>query len=108
MSIISAEHVLTNTHQLLLLDVREHSSYLDGHVAGAIHLDLKQWEKLAKTAEGELNRSEVWWPAIGKLGIVGHTNVVVYGDGRIAKTARAGSSCNGMGQPSARPWRSSQ
>jgi thiosulfate/3-mercaptopyruvate sulfurtransferase len=88
MSIASAEHVLTRTDQLVL-DVRDRSSYLEGHVANAIHLDLKQWEQLAKTADGELHRSEVWWPAIGALGIDGRKTVVVYDDGRLTEAARA-------------------
>jgi thiosulfate/3-mercaptopyruvate sulfurtransferase len=88
MSIASAEHVLTRADQLVL-DVRDRSSYLEGHVANAIHLDLKQWEQLAKTADGELQRSEVWWPAIGALGIDGRKTVVVYDDGRMTEAARA-------------------
>lgn len=88
MTIASAERVLTHI-DLLVLDVRDRSAYLDGHVAGAIHLDLKQWEQLAKTSEGELDRSEVWRPAIGALGIDGRRTVVVYDDGRMTEAARA-------------------
>ncbi len=88
-SISSAEDVLSRTEQLLVLDVRDRASYLEGHVANAIHLDLKRWEQLAKTADGELHRAEVWWPAIGALGIDGRTTIVVYDDGRMTEAARA-------------------
>jgi thiosulfate/3-mercaptopyruvate sulfurtransferase len=88
MSIASAEQVLARADQLVL-DVRDRPSYLAGHVGKAVHLDLKQWEQLAKTAGGELHRSDVWWPAIGALGIDGRKTVVVYDDGRMTEAARA-------------------
>ncbi len=87
MSIISAEHALTNAGHVTI-DVREHLSYQLGHVPGAVHLDLKQWEKLAKTPQGALERAGVWWPAIAGLGIDGRAAVIVYDDGRMTEAAR--------------------
>ncbi|MBS82223.1 rhodanese-like domain-containing protein [Variovorax sp.] len=87
MTIATAQSALTGANQFLL-DVRDRAAYLDGHAPGAIHLDLKQWEQIAKTPEGELDRSEVWWPAIGALGIDGRKPVVVYDDGRMTDAAR--------------------
>lgn len=88
MSLASAADVLARADQLVL-DVRDRSSYLEGHVANAIHLDLKRWEQLAKTVDGELHRSDAWWPAIGALGIDGCKPIVVYDDGRMTEAARA-------------------
>ncbi len=72
-----------------VLDVRDRSAYDDGHWPGASHLDIKQWEKLARTAEGALERIDVWEAQIGGLGIDGRVPVIVYDDGRMTEAARA-------------------
>lgn len=87
-TVISAEHALASPH-LYLLDVRGEAAYNAGHWPGAVMLDIKQWETLAKSPEGALDRAEVWERAIGALGINGSQPVVVYDDGRMTEAARA-------------------
>jgi thiosulfate/3-mercaptopyruvate sulfurtransferase len=87
-TVISAEHALASPH-LYLLDVRGEAAYNAGHWPGAVMLDIQQWETLAKSPEGALDRAEVWERAIGALGINGSQPVVVYDDGRMTEAARA-------------------
>lgn len=73
----------------MVLDVRDRAAYDEGHWPGAINLDIKQWEQLARTEEGKLDRSDVWALQIGALGIDGRVPVIVYDDGRMTEAARA-------------------
>jgi len=74
---------------VVVLDARDRSAYEAGHWPGAVHLDIKQWERLARTAEGALDCTDVWAEKIGLLGIDGLTPAVVYDDGRMTEAARA-------------------
>lgn len=87
-TVIAAELALESPH-LYVLDVRSQDEYNAGHWPGALLLDIKQWETLAKSPEGALDRTEVWARAIGALGIDGSQPVVVYDDGRMTEAARA-------------------
>lgn len=80
---------LASTSNVIVLDVRDRSAYDAGHWPGAIHLDIKRWESLARTAEGNLDRAEVWAAQIGGLGVDGTKPVVVHDDGRMTEGARA-------------------
>lgn len=53
MSIITAERATAHP-RLIVLDLRDRASYLAGHIPGAIRLDLKRWEQLAKSTDGTL------------------------------------------------------
>ena len=79
---------LSSISPAFVLDVRDRSAYDDGHWPGASHLDIKQWEKLARTADGALERVDVWAAQIGDLGIDGRLPVIVYDDGRMTEAAR--------------------
>jgi thiosulfate/3-mercaptopyruvate sulfurtransferase len=87
-TVITAEHALASPH-LYVLDVRGEAAYDAGHWPGALLLDIRQWETLAKSPEGALDRTEVWERAIGALGIDGSQPVAVYDDGRMTEAARA-------------------
>jgi thiosulfate/3-mercaptopyruvate sulfurtransferase len=71
-----------------VLDVRDRSTYEEGHWPNASHLDIKQWEYLARTAEGALEQIDAWEAQIGGLGIDGRMPVIVYDDGRMTEAAR--------------------
>lgn len=73
----------------LVLDLRERVAYDGGHWPGAVHLDIKRWERLARSAEGGLERADVWADEFGRLGIDGKRPVVVLDDGRMTEAARA-------------------
>lgn len=79
---------LSSFSPAILLDVRDRSAYDEAHWPGAHHLDIKQWEKLARTPEGALENVEVWQAQIGEIGIDGRVPVVVYDDGRMTEAAR--------------------
>lgn len=73
----------------LVLDARDRAAYDAGHWPGAVHLDIKQWEHLARTEVGHLDRLDVWASQIGALGIDGRVPVIAYDDGRMTEAARA-------------------
>lgn len=73
----------------LVLDARDRAAYDAGHWPSAVHLNIRQWEHLARTEEGHLDRLDVWASQIGALGIDGRVPVIVYDDGRMTEAARA-------------------
>lgn len=73
----------------LVLDARDPAAYVAGHWPGAVNLDIRLWERLARSEEGQLDRLEVWASQIGALGIDGRAPVIVYDDGRMTEAARA-------------------
>ena len=68
----------------VLLDVRPRSQYLDGHVPGAVWVDVAGWSK----AFGEGKDTQGWSKRIGALGIDMDTPVVVYDDSQSREAAR--------------------
>ena len=70
-----------------ILDVRSPEAYAEGHIPGAIRLDLGAWEAQSQQADGLQDRG-FWSAAIGGLGIRRGTHVVLYGD-NLPATARA-------------------
>lgn len=87
-TVIHAEQLLASPH-LHVIDVRSQAAYDEGHWPGAVFLDIKQWELLAKSPDSALPHAKTWEPAIGALGIDGTREVVVYDDGRMTEAARA-------------------
>lgn len=86
--LLSASH-LSGMSDAPVLDVRDRGAYEEGHWPGAVDLDIKPWERLARTDEGQLQRTDVWASQIGALGIDGRVPVIVYDDGRMTEAARA-------------------
>ena len=87
-TVIPAEHAFASPH-LHVIDVRSQADYEAGHWPGAVFLDIKRWESLAKSPESSLHHAKAWEPAIGTLGIDGAQEVLVYDDGRMTEAARA-------------------
>ena len=75
-----------NDKHLRILDVRSAEEYGEGHIPGAVRVDVGEWKTLA-LAEGGLHDAKSWAAKLGSLGITSQTHVVVYGD-RITDTAR--------------------
>jgi thiosulfate/3-mercaptopyruvate sulfurtransferase len=61
-----------------LLDTCPQADYAKGHLPGAVWVDLKAWQELAKK-EGSFQDARAWGEKVGQLGIAHDTQVVVYG-----------------------------
>ena len=70
--------------RFLVLDARGRSSYLDGHIPGAVWLDQITWTRSFKDGQDAAN----WATRIGELGIDGRKPIVLYGIGRSQDPAR--------------------
>jgi thiosulfate/3-mercaptopyruvate sulfurtransferase len=64
--------------QLRVLDTRAREQYLQGHVPGALHVDVRDWQQLALT-DGGLHDAAAWAQRVGALGIADDCTIVVYG-----------------------------
>lgn len=70
--------------RFLVLDVRGRSSYLEGHIPGAVWLDQVTWTRSFKDGQDP----DGWGKRIGALGIDGRKPIVLYGIGRSQDPAR--------------------
>jgi thiosulfate/3-mercaptopyruvate sulfurtransferase len=84
--ITSAEDALRQGS--FIVDVRDHASYLAGHVPGAVHLDIRVWEAAGKAADTDFANADFWTARIGELGIDAATRVAVHDDGKQTDAAR--------------------
>src|SRR3974377_2419088 len=71
---------------LRILDTRSAADYTKGHVPGALWVDVKSWQELAKK-EGSFQDAKAWGDKVGELGITHDGQVVVYGSS-LPDTAR--------------------
>lgn len=69
-------------------DVRDEQAYLGGHWPGAIWLDVKRWESLARSADHGLEQKAAWERELGQLGVSNAAPVLIYDDGRMTEAAR--------------------
>ena len=67
---------------LRVIDTRSGADYSEGHIPGAINIDVAAWKKL------EFDDSQGWAKIVGSLGIQADTHVVVYGT-KLSNAARA-------------------
>lgn len=72
---------------LRLLDARPRAAYDAGHLPGAVHVDPKQFEELAKRP-GALTDAKLWTDVLEPLGIKPDSEVVVYDANRQLDAAR--------------------
>ena len=70
------------TETLVVLDVRSAEAYAEGHIAGAVHVDGKQW----KSTFGDGDNAEAWTELIGKLLPSSRATVVVV-DSKVSPSA---------------------
>ncbi|KFZ40227.1 hypothetical protein JS81_08970 [Thermoactinomyces sp. Gus2-1] len=52
--------VMENNHNILIIDVREKREYESGHIPGAVHVPLRQLERLKKEADQQENGGGVY------------------------------------------------
>jgi thiosulfate/3-mercaptopyruvate sulfurtransferase len=64
--------------RLRLLDTRPRADYDQGHIPGAVPVEVKRWQQLGQR-EGGLHDAAAWAKEVGRLGIGRATHVVVYG-----------------------------
>jgi thiosulfate/3-mercaptopyruvate sulfurtransferase len=69
-------------------DVREEQAYLSGHWPGAVWLDVKRWESLARSADHGLDQKAAWEKEISRFGVSSAVPVLIYDDGRMTEAAR--------------------
>lgn len=79
---------LRSERPIVLIDVRDEPVYNAGHVAGAVHVDAKQWKTDSLTDAADLTHVAFWRDRIGETGVSGATPVVIYDDGRMTEAAR--------------------
>ncbi|MEK6237089.1 MAG: rhodanese-like domain-containing protein [Planctomycetales bacterium] len=79
-------HKKLKAKNIRVVDARSSDDYADGHVPGAIRVDVNDWKKLAVADDG-LHDAKGWAENVGSLGITSDTHVVVYG-GKITDAAR--------------------
>ncbi len=71
---------------LRLLDTRPQADYAQGHIPGAIRVDVKSWQELGKKPGG-FHDADAWGEKAGRLGLSLDSQVVVYGSS-LTDTAR--------------------
>ena len=75
-----------DSQRVRIVDVRPAAEYAEGHVPGAVHVEVDDWKSLAVSDRG-LHDTEAWGKRLGALGIDSGTHVVVYGS-RVSNSAR--------------------
>ena len=70
------------------LDTRDQATFDAGHVPGALHVPVEEWDKAAKAADIGFANTAYWDEALGSLGVDHSTTAVAYDDGRMTNAAR--------------------
>ena len=82
--LIEAKDLQAAAGKYVVLDARSKKQYAEGHIPGAIWVDLGTWAKAFN-----VNPNAKDWPArVGALGIDGSKPVVVYDEGSVTSSAR--------------------
>src|SRR5262249_40278117 len=67
-----------------ILDVRPRASFADGHIPGAVWVDVDAWSKAFSAGQD----ASVWAKLIGAVGIDSDATVVIYDDNKSKDAAR--------------------
>jgi thiosulfate/3-mercaptopyruvate sulfurtransferase len=86
-----------NAGGLRILDTRPRPEYVKGHIPGAVWVDVKRWQEVARR-EGGLRDAEAWGKLVSGLGIGPGSHVVVYGSS-LPDTARVWWTLKYLGLP---------
>lgn len=70
------------------LDARDRGAFDAGHVPGALHVPVEEWDKAAKAADIGFTNTAYWDDAFGRLGLDPAAVGVAYDDGRMTNAAR--------------------
>ncbi|WP_100371634.1 sulfurtransferase [Bacillus sp. FJAT-45037] len=76
-----------NESTLIIVDLRE-EGYQEGHIPGAIHLDVNELVDPTHPIDGYLIRPESFEQLMSQLGVGNHDEVIVYDDGRDTAATR--------------------
>lgn len=79
--LISAEKLKSNFDgsKMRILDTRDRAAYDQGHINGALFVDMVSWKKQSMQPFG-LTDAKLWQDSLDHLAITPETQVVVYGD----------------------------
>ncbi len=72
--------------RLRIIDTRSMDRYEQGHIPGAVRVDVASWKELG-TTKGGFQNAKAWGQKVRRLGINADSEIVVYGDG-LTSTAR--------------------
>ena len=73
---------------VIVLDVRSLDDFRNGHLRGALWLDLTTWSRLSRSPNKGFRDKAGWEERIGKLGIAADDRVLVYDGGEMTEAAR--------------------
>ena len=73
-------HELADQTKLRILDARLNEVYLEGHIPGAVHVDLNDLRYEVNGVEGVIVPPDTFATVIGNLGIDNDTQVIIYDD----------------------------
>ncbi|HEY3796384.1 MAG TPA: rhodanese-like domain-containing protein [Bradyrhizobium sp.] len=79
---------LTSLGPIQYLDARDRAMFNAGHVPGALHVPVEEWDKAAKSADIGFAKTSYWDQALGSLGIDHSAIAVAYDDGRMTSASR--------------------
>src|SRR5487761_1735266 len=79
---------LTPLGPIQYLDARDRAMFDAGHVPGALHVPVEDWDKAAKAADIGFGKTGYWDEALGTLGVDHSAIAVAYDDGRMTNAAR--------------------
>ena len=79
---------LTSLGPIQYLDARDRAMFDAGHVPGALHVPVEEWDKAAKSADIGFAKTGYWDEALGSLGVDHSAIAVAYDDGRMTNAAR--------------------
>jgi thiosulfate/3-mercaptopyruvate sulfurtransferase len=79
---------LTSLGPIQYLDARDRAMFDAGHVPGALHVPVEEWDKAAKAADIGFGKTGYWDEALGTLGVDHSAIAVAYDDGRMTNAAR--------------------
>lgn len=82
---------------LRILDTRPQADYANGHIPGAVRVDVKSWQQLGAKDNG-FHDAKAWGKEVGQLGIGLDSPVVVYGSS-LTDTARIWWTLKYLGVP---------
>jgi thiosulfate/3-mercaptopyruvate sulfurtransferase len=80
--------VLPSLGPVQYLDARDRAAFDAGHVPGALHVPVEEWDKAAKAADIGFTNTAFWDDAFGRLGLDPAAVGVAYDDGRMTNAAR--------------------
>jgi thiosulfate/3-mercaptopyruvate sulfurtransferase len=73
---------------VLLLDVRDKSTFGAEHADGAVRVPVELWVEAARSSDTSFTDVGFWQQQISDIGVRANTNAVIFDDGRLTEAAR--------------------